>query len=396
MLALCIGARAQPPPLLFHSGFEPNTTLAQQQSNGSDIWGIDTRYGTHNDWTNDLEGAPYNCGFTIQYQGGNDTMRLAEIVPDPMDSTNHVLHFWIKHPNVEGKKGRVQGNVYNCETGFKSLWFRVKLLLPEDLDTLRHLPVTFKFFTLMEFWNNPGWSDPDNGFRMTLNLQKVDSFSDKLHFGIHGQTYNKQSDKYEDVWDEVNTDVDIPTQQWLSLDVRITEGVKSDDGMVYITMTPEGQDTKLIHFLQVDTHHPSASKVDGITHFNPFKLYTDAAMVNAMRFLGKRLHVYWDDFELSGDTSKHVVNVVEQHKEQSIQVFPNPASGWIRVQQNDVECQEYDLEIYDNMGRSVLHRHGIDECNSYINLTGLKQGVYELRIVNHHHQIHQQMIQIIN
>ena len=46
------------------------------------------------------------------------------------------------------------------------------------------------------------------------------------------------------------------------------------------------------------THHPNDPNPDGLSHFNPMKLYTSKGLIDYVRDNGKSLQVYWDDFEL--------------------------------------------------------------------------------------------------
>jgi len=40
------------------------------------------------------------------------------------------------------------------------------------------------------------------------------------------------------------------------------------------------------------------TKPDGVTDFNPIKLYTSKPLIDYMRGQGKTLQIYWDDFKL--------------------------------------------------------------------------------------------------
>ena len=97
--------------LLFQSGFEPGAQVVPSRSD-ADITGRDNSNASHNDWINDLDNHPDIGNFNLQYQGGDSTMRFARIVREPGRPSNHVLHFWLDKPNVEGSKGRIQANLY--------------------------------------------------------------------------------------------------------------------------------------------------------------------------------------------------------------------------------------------------------------------------------------------
>ena len=99
------------PGLIFQSGFEPDSRVIPRDSD-ADITGIDHSLAGNNDWVNDLDNHPDIGNFNLQYQGGDSTMRFARIIPEPGNPENHVLHFWLNEPNVNGKKGRIQANIY--------------------------------------------------------------------------------------------------------------------------------------------------------------------------------------------------------------------------------------------------------------------------------------------
>lgn len=151
-------AGAEPTELIFRSGFEPDVAAAPE-NDPDDLVGADKTLEAPTDWVRDLEGNPRIGSFNIQYQGGEPTDRMAHIVPDPTDASNHVLRFWIRHPNVPlpggGKKCRIQANIYR-NNGIRELRQRCRLYLPEDFEVLRRQPDKFGWLTLIEFWNEPG------------------------------------------------------------------------------------------------------------------------------------------------------------------------------------------------------------------------------------------------
>ena len=97
--------------LIFQSGFEPGSTVVAKGTE-SDITGKDLSVAVPNDWTADFDNHPEVGEFSLQYQGGQESQRFAKIIPEPGNPKNHVLHFWLNEPNVEGKKGRIQANIY--------------------------------------------------------------------------------------------------------------------------------------------------------------------------------------------------------------------------------------------------------------------------------------------
>lgn len=46
------------------------------------------------------------------------------------------------------------------------------------------------------------------------------------------------------------------------------------------------------------THNSKDAYPDGVTHFNPMKLYTSKEIVNYSKSKGKTLDIYWDDLKI--------------------------------------------------------------------------------------------------
>lgn len=100
--------------LIFQSGFELDCIVVARGSE-ADICGKDASVAAPNDWTEDFDKHPEVGAFCIQYQGGTESQRSAKIIAEPGNPRNHVLHFWLNEPNVDGKKGRIQARVNGGE-----------------------------------------------------------------------------------------------------------------------------------------------------------------------------------------------------------------------------------------------------------------------------------------
>ena len=290
--------------LIFSSGFEEGTTVTQIDHKDAEIKGTDTLNTAKGNWETNLEGAPNNCEFKIYYQDGDESMRVAKIVPDPINPKNHVALFKIDKPNVfNGVKGRIQANMYNCKEGFKNLTYSIRLFLPKDLDVLKSYPDAFTWFTLMEFWNDAPWVKPETGFRISVGLHKPGKGADSLKFAIHGQVYNPETKKQGKViWKETQNNFDVPTGKWMTLKVNFVEGDELHGRFQLIAVF----DKKEIEIFNIHnwTHHPEKTNPDGLTHHNPFKLYTSGKIINYLNSKGKSTHVYWDDYEVWDNSNK--------------------------------------------------------------------------------------------
>ena len=185
---------AQTPELIFHSGFESNTQTSNENDQDVDIIGIDESVVAPNDWVNDLDEHPDIGYFKIQYQGGNTTQRQAEIIVDPTDASNRVLHYWIKEPNTSSA-GRIQANIYNNNNNITNLYFKTRLYLSHDFNIIKEAGFRTRWMTLMEFWNDAFWDNEEHPFRIGVSLQKLTSTEpDSLHISVHAQTRNLDED----------------------------------------------------------------------------------------------------------------------------------------------------------------------------------------------------------
>ncbi len=288
------------PELIFQSGFEPDSKVIPKGSD-SDITGKDLSVAAPNDWMNDLDNHPDIGNFNLQYQGGDSNQRFAKIIPEPGNPQNHVLHFWLDAPNVGGSKGRIQANIYGGEKGLKEFYQSVRIFLPEDFNMVRTFPDKIHWLTIAEFWNNITWSqNVPYGFRITLGIGKPVVTESDLYFILDGQDcqlFPDDSQKYTTLWSETNKNVKVPIGKWFSLEYYYKEG-NAENGKFYMTIKPDGGSKEVIFNLTCITHNSSDPNPDGVTEFNPVKLYTSKKLIDFMHSKGKTLQIYWDDFKL--------------------------------------------------------------------------------------------------
>ncbi len=286
--------------LLFHSGFEAGTMGFPLDAHG-DLTGIDNSVVGMNDWVHDFDSSPILGGFNFQYEGGVPSERFVKLIDDPSGIENRILQFWLQHPNVEEDgvkyKGRVQANIYNNTAGqLKEMFQKVRLYLPEDMAQLEQAPGSIGWLTIFEFWNDPGWIDPSTGFRITVNLKKLDANpGTPLTLGAHGQDF--VDGKYQSIWDEDHEAFQVPIEKWMTIEIYFLEG-DNENGRFYLSVQPDGESKQVLFDVTNYTHHPDDTNPDGLTHFNPMKLYTGADLINYMQSQDKAMQIYWDDFEL--------------------------------------------------------------------------------------------------
>ncbi len=293
------GVKPEAGELIFQSGFEPESKVIAKGSD-ADITGADLSFADHNHWVNDLDNHPDIGNFYLQYQGGDSTMRFAKIIAEPGNPSNHVLYFWLNEPNVEGKKGRIQANLYGNK-GMKEFYQSERIFLHNDFNTVRTFPNKISWLTIAEFWNNVTWNkNIPYGFRITLGIGKPVATESDLYFIIDGEDcelFADGSQKYTTLWSEINQKVKVPVGKWFTLEYYYKEG-NADNGRFYMTIQPEGEKKEVVYDLTRFTHNTKDPNPDGVTDFNPIKLYTSKPLIDYMRGQGKTLQIYWDDFKL--------------------------------------------------------------------------------------------------
>jgi len=70
-----------------------------------------------------------------------------------------------------------------------------------------------------------------------------------------------------------------------------------------MTITSEGVEKQVIFDLTKVTHNSTDPNPNGVSDFNPIKLYTSKKLIEYMHGEGKTLQIYWDDFKLWKDKS---------------------------------------------------------------------------------------------
>jgi hypothetical protein len=288
--------------LIFQSGFEDDVKVVAQNAD-SDITGADKSLSPPNDWVKDLDNHPNIGNFNLQYQGGDSTMRVAKIIPEPGNPSNHVLQFRLNQPNVGGSKGRIQGNLYG-NNGIKEFYQSVRVFLHDDFNTVKSYPKEIHWLTIAEFWNNITWNQTiPYRFRITLGVGKPDPGQSDLYFIVDAQDcelFADERQKYTTVWAETNKSTKVPIGKWFTMDIYFKEG-NSHNGRFYLSITPENEPKKIIFDLKRITHNTQDPNPDGISDYNPFKLYTSRDLIDYMKSRQKSLEIYWDDFKLWKD-----------------------------------------------------------------------------------------------
>ena len=290
--------------LLFNTGFEPDSRVVHRDdpfTSDDNIFGIDSSVLPPNDWNNNVNLGRWN----FQYQQGDTTQRKLRIVPDPVNPENNVLSFWVRDQwvNAGGNTvGRIQANLRTSNDGYingiKELYQKNKMFVHEDVAVFNNYRGTAKIFTFLEIWNNTGWEGDPYRFRIALCIGKANEESGDIYFVVYGQDGDRG---YVNVWKEINSNIPVPVGEWITMEYYMKEG-DAQNGRFYMAMTREDGTKQEIFNVHNFTHNTKNPNPNGITFYNPLKLYITNK--DAMAFLkshNKSIHLYFDDFEIWKD-----------------------------------------------------------------------------------------------
>jgi hypothetical protein len=282
--------------LVFQSGFEGTSAVVADGGNDfgaqyERLSGVDNTLTAKNSWNTDWP----NGKMQVQYTGGNDTQRFAKVVADPTKAGNKVLHFWLNDywpADAGALKARVQTNLYDINPGYTEFYQSVRVFLTEDFNALKTYPNKVNWCTLSEFWNNEWWIVNNNGFRVTLGVGKPTGATSELNFLL-----SAENDGQKEVWNADNTSIKVPIGKWFKMDYYFKEGNK-ETGRFWMAITPDGEATQVVFDVHNYTHNSFDGAPNGLTGFNPLKLYTGSYYIDHIKKQGKTLQIYWDDYKL--------------------------------------------------------------------------------------------------
>lgn len=299
--------------LVFQTGFEGSSrivTFEEAKTNSitpnyinQTIIGLDSTLSEKSDWVNDLSENSKSGIFIIEYTGGDSTKRYAKIIPEPDNEKNHVLHFWLNDywlASENEEKARIQADIYDIPRGYKELYQSVRVFLHKDWNILKKYPDKINWLTISEFWNNEWWVENEKyGFRVTLGIGKTSKDECDLSFILAADDSDER-----DIWTKKNTEIKVPIGKWFTMDYYFKEG-NHETGRFMMSITPEGEPTKIVFDITGYTHNTKDPSPNGITGYNPMKLYTSKEIISFMKSNNKTLQIYWDDLKVwKGKISK--------------------------------------------------------------------------------------------
>ena len=288
-------------PLLFQTGFEPTTRFTSAEY--PRFAGKDETLNEKNDWEADIRRLAGS--FAVNFTGGDHSQRFAEIIPEPGNPDNHVMHFQINEGWLNGNSrlARAQCELYGIRTGLKEFRQTVRIYLPEEMNEVKKFPRPISWLTILEIWNNITWSQSvPFGFRITLGMGKTAADESDLIFILDAEDcelFENGRQRYTTVWADKNQNIKVPIGEWFTMHYHFKEG-DAATGRFIVTIETEKQGKQTVFDITNFTHCTKDPAPDGVTEFNPFKLYTSKDLADFMKDRGKSLRIYWDDFKLYG------------------------------------------------------------------------------------------------
>lgn len=287
--------------LLINNGFEGTSqVVATNDPQTNNLSGADTTLSSPNDWERNYEQSSYIGDVNIQYEGGNSSQRIANIITDPTNSTNRVLQFKINSANVVDASGtpikaRISQNAIG-NTNLHEFYQSVRMYMPTDMAVIQDFPVATQWLTIAELWNNATWTGEPYPFRISVNLVKNSAAAGTpLTITVHGQTYDASKDLFSNVWETANTQFKVPFGKWVTIEYYVREGDAST-GRFYMAVTPDNEPKQVVMDVTNFTHHPSDPAPDGFKHINQIKAYTSKNLIDYINSRGKTFQILWDDF----------------------------------------------------------------------------------------------------
>ena len=298
--------------MIFKSGFAGPISITMRSSGQHyDIRGNDGL--AKSDWLTDLEQNMYIGSGQFFMEQGDESLRSANIVADPVDATNKVLRMRITDQHIllasGERKCRVQYELNNNNlppTGgyMKEYYQKCRLYFSSDFKVLEDVVGDdIGWIVMQEYWNDPQYNAPNRDYRQQARTGvEIIKKNGKLHFGAKGRDPEMENPApTNNSWEVYNNDFAIPLGKWMTEEIYVKEGGSAgtaNPGRFYMSITVDNVKTVICDKIGMTTSEAPGYVPDGQTSWSPMKIYTVGKVGNTFHNNNKIMDVYWDDLEI--------------------------------------------------------------------------------------------------
>jgi hypothetical protein len=295
---------AQTPELLFKSGFDSSTKITY--TGLYPPWNISgTDASTSNNWVTTIYAID-----NVEKTYGNvenpwGTYSLAEIVADPENANNKVLHFIAYDMPWKGSyynSARISWSLIYKSTGtlFTEGYTKYRMRFSAGFGALANVSNAIDWLIISEiFEHNSALTPNDETYSLNLSIHKDWGNGQKIYWSVgsrykdanYNWVYDYTTGHGPSAWSATNKTVSVPIETWFTLEMYFKKG-DATHGRYYVAITPDGGSKQCLFDITGYTYS-TLDSVNTVTDWSMLKLYTDMAHAMASTPLG----IWYDDFE---------------------------------------------------------------------------------------------------
>jgi hypothetical protein len=216
---------------------------------------------------------------------------IPDIVINNLYKTKYAeFSFTEDRDKVEADRVRIQMNLYELPLTTDIALVNFKFFIDKDLKPFLKSKREFKWLTIFEIWNDPGWKNKEHPFRITVNLTKRAN-KNFLRPIISGEFKESKSNKWIVEWSN-KLDIEIYPDQFYFF----ASAIKLEEKNSLAVTLSGGKDHKVSELHKVDslTHKDNTSD-SNIWGINPIKLYTSPNVLDRISASGSSLKIKFYD-----------------------------------------------------------------------------------------------------
>lgn len=245
----------------------------------------------------------------VNYEGGTTADRFAKLVPDPTDSTNQVLHYWLRNATIptgfqSHTKGRIQIAIdpANAQVGLPRVYAKVRVYLHPDLGILTEYSTSddpwWIGVTLQEFWFGADFDEHPAHARISLGIGP-DLEDGVLRLSAACET----TENYEEFWSVSNPDFVMLTGEWLTIETGYVMGNATEGRFKVVVSSASLPAPVTVLDVHDTTYNPHADELGigpvALSHWHPMKFYMSDNTAHFIRDRDGVAQLYLDDFEFA-------------------------------------------------------------------------------------------------